>query len=83
MSRFSAAHARAHLAEVLDTAEQGQPVVIERRGVRFRLVVDKPARAAKVPEPIIEMLDPAVERGQWSWAWGAKGLRFSGKRQKA
>ncbi len=37
MKRYSVAGARARFSDLLDAAEQGQPAVIERRGVRFVL----------------------------------------------
>src|SRR5688500_12092129 len=37
------AEARARFGEILDEAENGTPVVIERRGVRFRLVAEPAA----------------------------------------
>jgi prevent-host-death family protein len=40
MKRYSASQARARLAEVLDAAQRGMPVVIERRGVRYVVRVE-------------------------------------------
>ena len=40
------AEARARFGEILDQAEAGSPVLIERRGVRFRVVVDHSPKAA-------------------------------------
>ena len=76
MKRYTAAQARKNLAEVLDAAERGESVVIERRGVRFGVAADhSPRRPANGP-PVLEILDPAVAEGQWTWELGAKGLRF-------
>lgn len=77
MKRYTTAQARAQLSAALDDAEAGTPVVIERRGVRFR-IVREPARPARVSRtPLVEILDPAVERGQWTWTPGGGQLRFT------
>ena len=44
MKRYTVAQVRERLSEALDSAEAGKPVVIERRGVRFRLEAARPAR---------------------------------------
>jgi antitoxin (DNA-binding transcriptional repressor) of toxin-antitoxin stability system len=82
MKRYTVSLVRERLSEALDEAEKGVPVIIERKGVRYRLTVDKPARARKTRRPNIEVLDPAVAEGQWTWDWTPKGLRFRDKRRK-
>jgi antitoxin (DNA-binding transcriptional repressor) of toxin-antitoxin stability system len=80
MKRYTTAQARARLSEALDDAEAGTAVVIERRGVRFR-IVREPATTAKVKRaPLVEILDPAVERGQWTWTPARGRLRFTPRR---
>jgi antitoxin (DNA-binding transcriptional repressor) of toxin-antitoxin stability system len=77
MKRYTTAQARARLADALDDAEAGTPVVIERRGVRF-LIVCEPAATVKAKRtPLVEILDPAVERGQWTWTPARGRLRFT------
>ena len=79
MKRYSASEARKRISDVLDGAEQGEAVVIERKGVRFRVVVDRagPARAlSRGVAPSIEILDPEVESGNWTWRLGRRGLAF-------
>jgi antitoxin (DNA-binding transcriptional repressor) of toxin-antitoxin stability system len=76
MKRYTAAQARARLSQALDDAEAGSPVVIERRGVRFRIVREPSPAARPRRAPLVEILDPAVERGQWTWAPASRGLRF-------
>lgn len=76
MKRYSAAQARQHLSDVLDAAEAGEIIVIERRGVRFAVRAERRA-ASRRQVPLIEWIDPAVESGNWTWTWTAKGLRFS------
>lgn len=84
MKRYSVAGARAKLAQVLDLAEQGEAVVIERRGVRFAVhpLKSKPERGV-TRRSRIEILDPAVEAGQWSWAWSDGGIELEDRRKPA
>jgi antitoxin (DNA-binding transcriptional repressor) of toxin-antitoxin stability system len=78
MKHYDVATARRHLADALDAAEAGEPVVIERRGVRFQLarLADQSPRRTSGPV-LIEILDPAVETGRWTWRMTSAGLRFS------
>lgn len=79
MKRYSVAEARARFSDLLDAAEQGEPAVIERRGVRFVIRPEEsPKRAGR--HKMIEYVDPDVARGQWSWDWTATGLEFKGGR---
>jgi antitoxin (DNA-binding transcriptional repressor) of toxin-antitoxin stability system len=82
MPRYSTAQARQRLAELLDAAEAGQPVVIARRGVEFTLRAES-ARSRRGParrRVTLKVIDPAVAEGQWTWRWDAHGLRFSPRR---
>jgi hypothetical protein len=83
MKRYTVALVRERLAEALDEAERGTPVVIERKGVRYRLSVEAPSekRAAGPRASRIETIDPAVAEGQWTWIWTAKGSRFRGRQR--
>jgi prevent-host-death family protein len=78
MKRFTAATAKQRFSLLLDAAERGESVVIERRGVRFRVQPERQA-ATKITrrKPIIEIVDPAVAKGVWQWSWRADGLRFN------
>jgi hypothetical protein len=87
MKRYSVAQARMHLSHLLDTAEAGDAVVIERRGTRFRLETDRGGkrrgmRRTAPPRSIIEYIDPAVADGQWTWEWAKGGLRFAARRKR-
>ena len=78
--RYTVGAVRERLAEALDEAEQGIPVIIERRGVRYRLTVEPSGprpRAARPPR--ITIVDPAVRRGDWSWDWTPDDFAFRGK----
>jgi hypothetical protein len=77
MKTYKVAMVRERLAEALDEAERGMPVFIERKGVRYRLTMEKPGRSRVTGRrPKIETLDAAVAEGQWSWETGPTGLRF-------
>lgn len=82
MKRYTVAQVRERLAEAFDSAERGVPVVIERRGVRFRLEAVRPRRRSVGHKSLVEALDPAVESGRWSWTWKSGSLRFTGRGQR-
>jgi antitoxin (DNA-binding transcriptional repressor) of toxin-antitoxin stability system len=82
MKRYTATQARQQFADVLDAAERGDPVVIERRGVRFVMEAQHQRRRPSVrPKSMIQHLDPAVAAGEWTWSWKADGLRFKSRRR--
>jgi hypothetical protein len=76
MKRYSVAEVRQRLSAALDEADAGRVVVVERRGVRYRLVREPGPRPRKPRAGSIEILDQAVETGQWTWIPGAEGLEF-------
>jgi len=77
MKRYTAAAARQQFSRVLDAAERGEAVIIERRGVRFRIHPESRATKKIIsPPPVVELTDDAVVEGRWTWDWEAKGLRF-------
>jgi antitoxin (DNA-binding transcriptional repressor) of toxin-antitoxin stability system len=83
MKRYTVAHVRERLSDALDEAEKGVEIFIERRGTRFRLTLAQPkAKRATTRKPRIEVLDPAVADGQWSWSWTARGLRFKPRKRR-
>jgi hypothetical protein len=82
MRRYTAAQARSRLADALNQAEAGQPVVIERRGVRFQLTRVSPSPRPHRGRPLLEIVDPAVERGEWTWQLGRTGARFTARRRR-
>ncbi len=67
---------RERLSEALDEAQRGEPVFIQRRGVRYRLSVEPSKRATKKRTPKIKIVDPAVAGGQWTWDWADGHMRF-------
>lgn len=80
--RYSVSHVRERLSEALDEADKGMAVFIERRGVRYQLTrasaPDRPRPAKRKPR--IEILDPSIEAGTWTWAWTPDGVTFRGQR---
>jgi len=78
VKRYTAAKARQQFSLLLDAAERGEPVIVERRGVRFRIRAERQAALKGTPRraPVIEFVDPAVAAGRWSWDWEPEGLRF-------
>lgn len=81
MKHLGVAEARAQFGEVLDLAEKGQPVVIVRRGVRFKVTVDADPRP-KAAAPLFAHVDEAIAGGQWTWTMGARGLTFAESRKR-
>jgi antitoxin (DNA-binding transcriptional repressor) of toxin-antitoxin stability system len=81
VKRYTVAQVRQRLAEALDLAEGGEPVVIERRGVQFRLTAVRSRRRTS-RRSLIEILDPAVMEGRWTWSWQPGGLRFRPRRRR-
>jgi antitoxin (DNA-binding transcriptional repressor) of toxin-antitoxin stability system len=84
MKSYTAATARKNFAEVLDRAEGGEAVIINRRGVRFVLRMLPKSSPTKKHVSRIEIVDPAVESGTWSWQWSPDGLAFHpGKQERS
>ena len=83
MKRYTTAQARQRFAELLDAAERGQPVVVERRGIRFVVQAERAhGRQPRRRTALIEHVDPIVVRGEWTWRGGADGLRFAPRRRR-
>lgn len=71
---------RERLAEALDGADRGEPVLIERRGVTYELIVRKAPGRRKRTTPQIEILDRAIAAGNWTWEWKKGDLRLRTRR---
>jgi antitoxin (DNA-binding transcriptional repressor) of toxin-antitoxin stability system len=81
--RYTVAQVRERLADALDEAERGVPVIIERHGVRYALTkIARTPTAGRRRRPRIEVLDDTVSDGQWSWNWSPKGLKFRATRSR-
>jgi hypothetical protein len=85
MKGYRVAEARARFGELLDEAEEGETIFIERHGVRFTLRAEgSPSKGSKKkPVNTIKWAHPAVEAGQWTWEYGPKGLVFKDLRPAA
>ena len=77
--RFLVAEARARFGEILDEADQGETVIIERRGVQYMLQRDTRERKRATPRSVFTWVDPAVMSGEWTWTPTQKGLRFTSR----
>lgn len=82
-NRYTVAHVRERLSDALDQAERGEAVIIERHGTRFRLsVVSEAPPHRRRRKPRIEILDPAIADGQWSWSWTPKSLSLQPRKRR-
>jgi hypothetical protein len=82
IKRYTASVARERLAEALDHADRGVPVVIERKGVRYRITREfRTTRKRSARQPRLEILDRAVADGQWTWEPGPRGFAFRPRRR--
>jgi len=82
MKRYTSSQVRERLADVLDAAERGEEVIIERRGVRYFVRAERAKPPRRPRKPIIRTLDPGVAAGEWTWTWKADGVAFSPKRRR-
>jgi antitoxin (DNA-binding transcriptional repressor) of toxin-antitoxin stability system len=83
INRYTSSQVRERLADVLDAAERGEEVVVERRGVRFVIRAERARRSGRnARQPMIEILDPAVAEGAWTWTFKSAGLTFLSKRRR-
>jgi antitoxin (DNA-binding transcriptional repressor) of toxin-antitoxin stability system len=83
VKKYTVSMVRERLSEALDEAQRGEPVFIQRQGVEYRLTVE-PARPRrkKTAASRIEIVDPAVSSGQWTWDSTASGaLKFRSRRR--
>lgn len=76
MKKYSVGILRERLAQALDEAERGVPVIVERRGVRYALSVEPRSTPRKARPPVIETLDRAIDDGQWTWDWSPAKVRL-------
>ena len=73
---------RERLADALNEVDRGVPVVIERRGIRYRLTRETQPIAKTTRKPVIEQADAEVLAGDWSWDWSDGGLHFAPKARR-
>jgi hypothetical protein len=81
MRRYTVAVLRERLAEALNEVDRGVPVLIERRGVRYRLTRETKKAPGPRRKPVITQVDSDVAAGQWTWDWTPAGIQFAGDRR--
>ena len=82
MKNYKVSEARARFGDLLDDAERGDAVVIERHGVRFTLAAERLGDRQPSPTPLFASVHPDVMSGQWTWAATTRGLRFRARRRR-
>jgi antitoxin (DNA-binding transcriptional repressor) of toxin-antitoxin stability system len=82
MKKFNVAMVRERLSEALDSAQSGEPVFIERKGVVYRLSVEPKRTARPSRTPKLEVLDPSINEGQWTWAWSNGELAYRPRKRR-
>ena len=82
MKPMKVAEARARFGEVLDEAEKGATVIIERRGVRYRIIAERAPALRHQAAELFDFVDADVLNGQWSWHAAAAGLAFEPRRKR-
>ena len=70
---ISATESRKRLFQLLDACDRGTNPRIVRRGTVYRLSVAGPRKKAAKAAITLEWVDPAVERGQWTFETAARG----------
>lgn len=83
MKGYRVSEARARFGELLDEAEEGEVIFIERHGVRFTLRAEEAPSKGAPKGSSITWAHPAVEAGQWTWDYGPRGLVFRDTRPSA
>ena len=68
--------ARARFGDLLDEAERGERVVIERRGIRFTITAEPGGDRTATRGQVFSFVHADVMRGEWTWAAGKRGLTF-------
>ena len=70
---ISATESRKRLFQLFDACDRGEDVRIVRRGAVYRLSVAGPRKKAPKASVTLEWMDPAVERGQWTFESSSRG----------
>jgi antitoxin (DNA-binding transcriptional repressor) of toxin-antitoxin stability system len=80
---MKAVEAQKDFLRLLDAVEQGEEVVVEHGGRRFRLSLVPPATTKTVSSPLI-IEDTEVLSGNWTWVSDEEGrLQFRARREKS
>lgn len=70
---ISATESRKRLFQLFDACDRGDEVRIVRRGTVYRLSVAGSRKRPSQASITLEWVDPAVERGQWTFESSARG----------
>ena len=82
MVRFTVTEARKQLFRLLDSAEKGEEVILERKGTRFRLILDPGPKSGDCSVALLDVTDEDVLSGEWTWTSGAEGqLQFQARKK--
>ena len=82
MTRVKATEARQEFFRLLDAAEKGETVIVERKGARFRLSLIEAGPEPASTSPV-QVNDPDVLSGNWSWVGAPDGqLQFRARRSR-
>lgn len=82
MTRVNATEARQEFFRLLDAVEKGETVVVERKGTRFRLSLIPAEHETSATSPV-QVHDPEVLAGNWTWVGDADGqLQFRARRKR-
>ena len=82
MKKFTVAMVRERLSDALDSALGGEPVFIERKGVTYRLSVESVKKPRSARKPRLDVLDPGLLDGQWTWDWKDGEVRFQARKRR-
>lgn len=79
MKRYSASELRQHLARAFDEIERGEPVIVERRGRRFRIVAEPATKRRARIKPFFKLRDVRMLDRGWTWTWNGsdRALRLT------
>ncbi len=78
---YNVAEARKEFSAILNLAEGGETVIIERSGSRFRLSREPAVSKAAKTSSYFEVLDPKLNDGEWDWRTGESGLELVPREQ--
>lgn len=82
MTRINATEARQEFFRLLDAVENGETVIVERKGTRFQLSLIE-AEPETGPAAPVRITDPEVLSGNWTWVGDDDGqLQFRARREK-
>ncbi len=82
VARFTVTEARKQLFRLLDSAEKGEEVILERKGTRFRLMLDPGPKSSDQSFACLDVTDEDVLSGEWTWTAGAEGqLQFQARKK--